>query len=343
MMKGSVVPGEYGQDAAVMTRSALTAISGALAILSATPARGAAQPCDAIAVDADAAAVSRFPEMPERIREAFAERRDVDACARVHLGLAGGGSIELQVSLPDGRSTSRSAQPEEVVPVLEALLLVPSEPDPAPAAAAAVAPSTSAPSSIRFEPAALEVPRDGDRPARPGSRFAVELSLGAGMHRGDGQSSESLGASSFLEAASWLVGFAARIDHYDRGTTGDTGDAPSALEVGALLGRRFGFGGFTFDAAAGPALALRGSWSVMAANSASSGMVSPVRSSSSHNDLVPRCLFSGRLTLGRRSVVRTFAGIEAELGEAGPIPPGGARGLPLWTVGGALGVTLGTL
>jgi len=335
-----------------MTRSPMTilpAVWGALQVFAGSPARAAAPPCPSILVDAEAAALGRWPELPELIRAAFAGRRDIDTCARVHLRLVDG-SINIRVSLPDGRSTSRLARPDDVVAGLEGLLLVPKE------AAAPTPPATPSASgtTTHFEHAVVEVRRDArgadvaakpeaTSPGDPPSRFAAELSLGASVHRGDGQASTGLGVSSFLEAASWLVGFAARLDRYDGSATGESGDSPEALEVGALVGRRFRLGHFMFDATAGPALALRGGWSVMMANSASGGMVTPARSSSSHNDLVPRWLLGGRLSLGARSNVRTFIGIEGELGEAGPIPPGAARGLPLWTVGAALGVTVGTL
>jgi hypothetical protein len=315
----------------------LPAVWAALAILAGSPARAAAPPCASISVDADVEVLGRWPELPERVRAAFAERRDVDSCARVHLGLVDG-SIDLQVSLPDGRSTSRLTRPEDAVAGLEALLLVPKE-------AAPPIPARPAPGgSTRFESTAVEVRSPTTKSSGdPPSRFAAELSLGASVHRGDGQTSAGLGASSFLEVASWLVGFTARLDRYGSGATGESGDAPTAVEVGALVGRRFRFGRFMFDAAAGPALALRGGWSVTMANNASSGMVTPGRTSSSHNDLVPRGLLGGRLSLGARSIVRTFVGVEGEIGEAGPIPPGAARGLPLWSVGAALGITVGTL
>jgi hypothetical protein len=347
-----------------MTRNAmiiLAAVRAALAIVIGAPASAAAQPCASISVDADAATLDRWPELAERVRAAFAERLDIDRCARVQLGLVGG-SIDVEVSLPDGRAASRLARPEDVIPALEALLLVPNETQaqtqtPAQAASGPTVPASPSPreSKTRFEPHVVEVRRDGrgsdvearPRTTAPGDRpslLAAELSLGASLHHGDGQSSASVGASSFVEAASWLVGFSARLDRYDGSAVVDGGDAPTALEAGVLLGRRFRFGRFMFDATAGPALASRGSWSVMAASSASSGMTgAAARSSSSHNDFVPRCLVGGRLTLGARSIVRTFVGVEGELGEAGPVPPGAARGLPLWTLGATLGVTVGTL
>jgi hypothetical protein len=322
----------------------LPLVWGALEVLAGSDARAAAGPCASasIVVEADPATLGRWPELPERVRAAFAERRDIDTCARVHVGLVGG-TIDLEVSLPDGRSTSRLARLEDVVPALEALLLVPTE-------AAPATPATPPPSaaSTRFASTVVEVRTDGSGPATtspgaPPSRFGAELSLGAGVHRGGGQTSASLGASSFLEAARWLVGFTARLDRYDGAAAGASGDAPAALEIGALVGRRFRFGPLMLDAAAGPALALRGSWAIMMATSASSGMVTPVRSSSSRDEVVPRWLLGGRLTLGARSIVRTFVGVDGELGDAGPIPPGTARALPVWTVGATFGVTVGTL
>jgi hypothetical protein len=321
----------------------LPAVWGALVISAAAPARAATQACASIFVDADAGVLARWPELPERIREAFAERHDVDRCARVHLGLRDG-SIELAVSLPDGRSASRLARPEAVVPGLEALLLVPRSgdelpPEPGPA------PPTGG-TSTHFEPTAIAVVRNDPAPtsvAASPRRFAVELSLATSVRIGDGQTSAGLGATSFLDAASWLVGFGARVDSYGGSAVGQTGDSPTALEVEALVGRRFRFGTWMLDAVAGPALALRGDWSVMPANTASAGTTSSARSSSSHGDLVPRGLVRGRLTLGARSTVRTFVGVEGELGEAGPVPPGATRGLPSWGAGAALGVTVGTL
>jgi len=280
----------------------------------------------------------RWPEMPGRVRAAFAGRRDIDACARVRLGFAGR-SVDLAVSLPDGRSTSRLAQPEEVLSVLEALLLLPTEPAPA---------APPLPASTRFESTFVEVHRDRgapgiEAPRSPPSRFGAELSFGAGLHHGDGQTSASVGAGAFLEAARWLVGFTARVDRYDGERMTTAGDAPAAVEVGALIGRRFRFGPFLLDATAGPALAMRGSWAVRMATSATSGMTTTTMSSSSSNELVSRWLLCGRLTLGARSLVRTFVGIEGEMGDAGPIPPGLMRGLPAWSAGASLGVTVGTL
>jgi len=343
-MKDPAVSGEYQRDA-VMTPSALTmlaAFCGALALLAAPAARAGETPCPSISVDADPGVTARWPDLTERVRGAFAGRLDVDRCATVHLTLAGP-SIQLQVVLPEGRSTSRLARAEDVLSGLQALLLVPEQPPPPPVAAPPQ--DTRGPgSATHFESTALEVRSAGTVEARAAGegprRFGFELSLGAGLRRGDGQTSTGVFADSLVEAAHWLAGFAARLDRYD-GAGADSGDAQTAAQVGLLLGRRFRFGHSMFDAAAGPALAYRGGWRVAPAPG-STGTTNPARSSSS-DGLLARGLLTGRLILGAGSTVRAFVGLEGEVGQGGPIPPGATRGLPTWTVGAALGVTVGTL
>ncbi len=198
---------------------------------------------------------------------------------------------------------------------LEALLVVPTP--------AAPAPPPPSPPAARLESSALQIRSDDRRPAsdpieQQRRLFAVELSLETGVRGGDGQTSASLGASSFLDIASWLAGFTARLDRYGSGAAGENQDAPTAATLGALVGRRFRFKHLMFDAAAGPALAFRGNWSVAMAPSATN--MSPGAPTSSHNGLLPRGLLSGRLTLGARSTVRTFIGIEGELGATGRLP-----------------------
>jgi hypothetical protein len=60
---------------------------------------------------------------------------------------------------------------------------------------------------------------------------------------------------------------------------------------------------------------------------------------------VPRLLVRSQLHFAPRSVLRTFIGVDAEVGARGPSEahiPGGLPGLPAWMVGLALGATLGT-
>src|SRR6185312_16588753 len=149
-----------------MTRRLLTllpALWGALATGAAARAHAAPAPCPAVVVEADDGTLGRWPALAEQVRQAFAGREDVDRCARVRLrGIDG--AIEVQVALPDGRSTSRVVAPEEVLPPLEALLLVPApaalpSPPAPPPSPPAPPPSPPAPPAARattthFEPAA---------------------------------------------------------------------------------------------------------------------------------------------------------------------------------------------
>jgi hypothetical protein len=114
------------------------------------------------------------------------------------------------------------------------------------------------------------------------------------------------------------------------------------------------------DLLAGPALALRGSQTKTT--------VSPGAATTSQysQDLLPRAIVSTRLNFigSDRSIFRAFVGLDGELGPsgtssgtargtpadtprgtpAGALGPGrgDAAGLPIWTVGLALGATVGT-
>lgn len=317
------------------------------AMVDPVPARGAEPTCSSVLVEADANLRQLWPELDARVRAAFEQRADVDTCAKVHLKLVDG-SIGLAVTLPDGRFASRVVRSEDVIAGLEALLVVPKA-DPPPESQA----SPDVRTTTRFEPGTVEVHRGGNKPGAdkgpapggadvPRNGFRVELSLGVGFHRGNGQTSGGVGAGSLLDAAGWLVGFSGRLDQYQVDPAGD-GDAPKALEVGILAGRRFEMRSVSFDLVGGPALALRATGTSAMTRVASGGMLDTMTMVSSTQGVVPRMLLSGRFTLGARSNLRTFVGVDGEVGEAGPIPPGAIRGLPLWTAGVSLGATVGTL
>jgi hypothetical protein len=307
--------------------------------------------CPPGVVEAEAGVRARWPELPDRVRELFAGRDDLDACARVALRL-NGGSIAVKVTLPDGRSAARSvSRQEDVLPVVEALLLVPErerpvdplEPDgepatPTPAAPALAARAPSRP-SVRAE-TTRHVP-DRDRSsgwaANTPDRLRVELSVAPGARLGDGQLSVGLGACSFLDVGGWLAGFEGRIDQYQK--IGGGSEA-ATLELAAQGGRRLRFQTLALDFSAGPALVLQGT----ATEETEYGPGGPKISESSSSTVL-RLLVGTRLSFSARSALRPFVGVDGEFGPErapGADLPRDAPRLPLWTVGLALGASVGT-
>src|SRR5687768_10209165 len=112
-------------------RALVPTLAALLAAFAAGRASAAEPECAAVTVDANNAFVSRFPELLERIRSDLASRPDVDACARVALQAGQVDTIYVSVTLADGRSATRAApRREDVLPTLQALLLVPQAPPP---------------------------------------------------------------------------------------------------------------------------------------------------------------------------------------------------------------------
>ena len=331
------------------------AFLGALAAFGASRAFAADPPCPPIAVAVDASVRARWPELPGQVRQAFEARSDIDACARVELAM-NEGSIAVAVTLPDGRSASRQVLGrEDVLPTLEALLLVP-RPVAAPLGAATSAPSipASAPTLavqvIAIPVVAVHAPvperdeMETRRASHPPSRLRIELSVLTDARIGDGRKSVGLGALSLLDIGGWLVGFEGRADRDQR----IGGGAGAALELAALGGRRFRFQNLALDFVGGPAVALRGAGTGIAVAPTRPG-ASPdpgaaSRSSPSDVGIVPRVLFGAHLVVGARSPFRTFIGLDGEFGPANA--PGDNLSdesrLPVWTVGLALGATVGT-
>jgi len=335
----------------------LAALSG---ILAARPALAADRSCPSLAVEIDANARARWPELLERVRDALGARGDVDTCAHVRLSVLDA-SITVAVVLPDGRSAARTvSRPVDVVPTLEALLLVPERQAPA-SLEVATTPTPEAPTQGKlprgpralpaFESVGTRVggPPASDRdvsraPAGVPSRLRVELSVAAGARVGDGQTSVGVGALSFLDIAGWLGGFEGRFDRY-RTTPGPEDRAPRdapALELAILAGRRLRFGTLALDLIGGPGLALRGgtSTSVMEV-SGMTGQPMILKSGTSQNS--PRLLLGARLNLGAGAVFHTFVGVD---GDFGPVPAADPMSdvprLPAWTVGLSAGATVGT-
>jgi hypothetical protein len=308
-------------------------------------------------VEADEKVLARWPGLSERVRAAFDAREDVDACARVKLSMRRA-AIAVDVMLPDGRSASRAvSRQEDVVPMLEALLLVPPSPEEPPplssgpgADAEASTSPPDAPTSVPEPgPKAREVPmalnastpnRDASRPSSDArARFGVELSVLTGARVGDGTTSIGLGAGSLVELFGWLGGLRARADRY--GIAG--GPQGAVLEVAALVGRRFRFDGISLDLIGGPAIAWQGITSESDVPAGPEGhAVAHTRETSGS---VPRLVLGSRVTFQPRSVLRTFLGVDADVGptKAGGPLPSEALQLPVWTVGLAFGATVGTL
>jgi len=330
-------------------KSRLLAIFLAPSVLLAAPTAGARPNCSALIVESGASFLARWPSLLESVRDEFTARNDIDRCARVELSVDGDG-IGVSVALPDGRVASRSVtRSVDVVPTLEALLLVPAH------AAADPKPRAPSPPPIRAPKPSLDAgdqaERANDEPASawsPGTvprRLGFELSLITSARVGDGQVGIGAGVLSFLEVHGWLAGFEGRVDGY---TTIVGSDRQGALALALLGGRRFQFDGVALDLTAGPAVAMKGMASSESVHVKNDGAM-PVGNSTpppaareSSTGPLPRLLLGARVGFQARSAFRTFVGIDGELGprQSSTAPEGSTR-LPAFAVGLALGATLG--
>lgn len=331
-------------------RSAL-AFSFAIAVTAnAANAHAAAPTCGSLDVGAEPAVATRWPAIEDDVRAAFADRDDVDRCAHVML-VAHGHAIVAEVTLPDGRSTSRAVtRREDVLPALEPLLLLPGKAvearDDAVVGVSEVgarreeeaSPADAAPVSITMAPAERAPAPDAVSRATPRAtnehRIRFEISAVTGARVGDGQFGLGIGAQSFLEVSSWLVGFSARADGYQ---TLSGQQSAGVLGLGVLGGRRLWIGKtVTWDFVLGPAAAIQGTDTYE--SDTPRGHVSVTASG-----IVPRLVTGTRFTFAARSLFRTFVGIDGELGpdrDSKGIPE--APKLPIWTLGLAIGATVGT-
>jgi hypothetical protein len=354
-------------------RTALPVLTGILTVLSARRALADAPSCASVAIEADASVSAHWPALVERVREAFEARDDVDRCARVALTMHGA-TVTVTAILPDGRSACRPVSgQDDVVPTLEALLLVPQRSAPvealfgAQAPTAAVEPLVSRPAATnamppvpsgtsssptpRIVPSSPRLtvqdhdassPSQGPSPGPSSSRLRIELSVVTGARIGDGQVALGLGAFSLLDLSGWLMGFEGRADRYKAFVLGTP--ESGVLELATLGGRRFRFRSIALDLLAGPALVLQGTTtftsSVMAGSGTGGNQVTGSSSST-----VPRLLLGARVNFGAFSVLRGFVGLDGELGPSrlgdGAGVPDVPR-LPIWTLGLALGGTVAT-
>ena len=299
-------------------RARFPLLAGLIVLCWARSAPADSSSCSRVGVRADASVMTRWPRLLDDVHEAFDARVDIDRCARVELR-SRGTSVALEVVLPDGRSATRTAsRREDIVPTLEALLLVPPRIDSVEPVAPERPESKSTPPVVRLDSSLADGDARVPPVTHPSSQLRIELSALTGARIGDGQGSVGVGALSILDLSGWLVGFAGRADHYQMLTGGPS---VGALELAVLGGRRLRFQTIALDLFAGAAPAIE----------APTGRVSP------------RLLFGGHVTLGALSMLRPFIGIDGELGP----PRGGPRDadapqLPIWTLGLALGATVGT-
>lgn len=328
-------------------RAVAPALAALLATFVAHRAPAAEPLCGAVTVDASSVFASRFPELLGHIHRELDARPDIDACARVALHHGHTDTIYVSVTLADGRSATRAVQRhEDVLPTLQALLLVPQAP---PRLETPLPPR----SPVELPPAMRSVaadplPRARDRATPPAANVSpralgFELSLVGGPRTGEGQLAVGLGTFSFLELHGWLLGFQGRVDRYQ---TLLDGDPEMALELAALAGRRLYFPDFTLDLNAGPSIAMKGfafSNTDVAVVNLGTARPRPLPEDPSTGP-VPRLLLGTRAGFSPRSVLRSFAGVEASIGPAraeDSSSPESSR-FPVFTLGLVLGGTVGT-
>ena len=315
-------------------------------------AAAAERRCPAVGVEADEGVRAAFPDVVERIHGEFRARPDVDTCARVGLRLRDGGDIEVAVALPDGRTSSRTvSETEDVIPTLQALLLVPApalalRSEPGQTSLIVVTPPTT-PRADDSSDSKPSVPSTGER------ELGVELSALTGARAGDGQFAYGAGALSLVEVSEWLLGFEGRVDAYQ--SMGGS-DPESALELALLFGRRVYFDSVALDLTFGPAVAMKGIARLAQTDSArvdSSEVPARERPPPPPYDPttgpLPRLLVGARLGFAPRSVFRGFVGLEGEFGPQ-KADDGELTGreipsprMPRYTAGLVLGATVGTL
>jgi hypothetical protein len=354
-MKVSLAPSEHERDLFMILRhfAKLPVVAASLAAL-APPATAAEQACTAPTIETDARFREGFPDLLARIQNELASRGDIDACARVALHLEAHANIDVSVTLPDGRTASRQvARRDDVIPTLQALLLVPNAPP------FAASEPVTAPAPTPSRPAAKLSSRRREGELRPGRtdrdvspapvarprQLGFELSAISGVRIGDGQYGYGVGVLSFLQVQSWLLGFEGRADGY-RSLIGS--DPETALELAILAGRRLDFGSMALDLTAGPAIAMKGVTFSHTERAVVMGMPSPSPPPTSEPSSAPvaRLLLGARLGFSPRSVLRTFVGIDGELGpsRSSAAVEGNTSSprMPTYTVGLALGATVGT-
>jgi hypothetical protein len=335
-----------------LSATSLTLLVGALSAGLASPSWAAEQSCSTLSVETDRLTRVRHPDLAERVQQAFSDRADVEPCARISLSLRQT-AIEIEVALPDGRSALRSLdRAEDVVPTLEALLLVPessssrlssprllpaapaSRPKPRPPSARQVTPREEDP--VLDRGAALPADESGRSP------FRIELSGALGVRAGDSRLGVGLGLSSFLQISSWLVGFQGRIDQYQ-----GPDDGVGMIELGVLAGKRVDLDPVALDFVAGPAFTLQGTSThsdVSVAADQERTMTEAERMELvEETPVTPRAFLGARLNFDAYSSFHAFLALDGDFALASNSDGAlGAPELPAWTLGLSVGSTIGT-
>jgi hypothetical protein len=330
-------------------------LAGILAVVCAAPARAAELGCVGLRLEVEAEVERRFPDLADRVREAFSARDDMETCPEVKLAFARQ-EIQLRVALADGRAAERTlARAEDVVPTLQALVIVPERTDAAvpersfpdaPAPVATTRPTKARARSARTTrrtPARDAVVADRGVPsptvsAEP-SALRIELSAAVGAHSGENsRSSLNFGVQSLLDIHRFLAGFQVRLDQYQAMAEGMGG----ALELAALGGRRFELGVVALDVLLGPSLAFQTSSStdVAAREGAEVTRLPPPPTNEGGGAVFA---FLGlRGSFFPNSNLRPFMSGDAALRLDTRESPD-SDVFPTWTVGVSVGATVGTL
>jgi hypothetical protein len=242
-----------------------------------------------------------------------------------------GGTI-VTVTLADGRTTTRMVAEADVVEALEPLLLVPEGPPPLP---------PPAPLTMRVEspaPVVIVVEHDTGVQSAPGPKPAtattrVEGSLAVTARTGGAQSAGAgVGAGIVLDMNAWLFGLNGRVERYD-GAQAGAHVGTQVLSLTAVAGRRVRAGFASVDFFGGAGIA-----SVFATEPNAPQRLRPDAQTDAWAGTVnvPQLVLGTRLTLGARSLVRVFVGLDGEM------RPGTPDGETAWSIGGSLGLTVGS-
>jgi len=327
--------------------SRLAALVAGIWALSPGRARAGEGDCKGTAIEADEAFTARYSDWLDATRSDLSRRHDIDRCARVGLRLDRGSGVTVSVTLLDGRTAERSVQrTEDLSGLLQALLLVPARAEPQPPPEPPPPPEAPSKRNRPSRPAFVDLRERPVSEAAP-RPLGVELSALGGARIGDGQVGYGVGALSFLEVKSWLFGVMGRVDGY-RSLRGS--DPETALELALLAGRRLDWGAVALDLTAGPGLATPARsisrTETVRVDAMGPSKAEPPPRGAETPDVVPRLIFGARLGFSPRSVLRSFIGVDADVGRSlgsasGPGVTESSR-LPSFSVGVSLGATVGT-